>query len=78
MTGAKPVIADFILFEHLNFCNHVTGGKTWETHAHLEAFHQRMGNLSGLKEYMQGPEFAKVKDTYIPHPPAKVDVNTPV
>ena len=37
-----------------------------------------MGNLSGLKEYMQGPEFAKVKDTYIPYPPAKVDVNTPV
>ena len=78
LTGAKPVIADFILFEHINFCQQVTGGKTFETHPDLQAFHERMSNLKGLKEYLQGPAFAKVKDTFVPVPPAKVDVNAPV
>ena len=78
LTGAKPVIADFILFEHINFALHVTGGKTWDAHAHLQAFHERMWSLGGIKQYMEGPQFASVKDTYIPYPPAKVDVNSPL
>lgn len=77
LVGNKPIIADFILFEHINFCQQITGGKTFETHPQLQEYHQRMGNLPGLKEYMMGPEFAKIKDTYVPSPPAKVDVNSP-
>ena len=75
LTGSKPVIADFILFEHINFTQQATGGKTFETEPGLQAFYERMGNLPGLKEYLVSPAFAKVKDNFVPVPPAKVDMN---
>ena len=75
LTGDKPIIADFILFEHINYANHMNGGKTYKRYPKAEAFHGRMANLPGLKEYLAGKHHALSAGTYMPFPPALVDIN---
>ena len=74
MTGTTPVIADFILFAHIEYANHLTGNKTYETYPKLEAFYNRMENLAGLKEFRAGPQYAETAQRWIPEI-AKVDIN---
>ena len=56
LTGEKPVIADFILFEHVEYAKHVdpnvTGGNA-ELIANMHTFHERMANLPGVKEFRE-------------------------
>jgi len=71
LSNAKiPCIADFILFEFMEFAQKVSGNAVYGTHPTLEAFHGRMSNLPGLKEYLASerhittpyvPGFAKVQ-----------------
>ena len=52
LTGDEVCLADFVLYEHCNFAQRLTEGKTWERYPKLEAHNQRMSNLPGLKEYL--------------------------
>ena len=79
LTGANPSIADFVLFEHIEYANHLTKEAQSETsytrYPLLEAYHQRIANLPGLREYLEGEHHASTAAIYVPYPPAKIDIN---
>lgn len=58
-----PCIADFIFFEHIEYGQKLTGGKVWETFPTLEAYHNRMANLPGVKEFRESDKFISDKFT---------------
>ena len=67
--GADPCIADFVLFEMVEFAQKASDNAVYGTYPSMEAFHSRMANLPGLKEYLASdkhcttpyvPDFAKV------------------
>lgn len=64
------------MFEHVNYANHLSGSEvTYAKYPKLEAFHQRMANLPNLKEYLEGEHHAATAATFVPCPPAKVNIN---
>ena len=64
LNGDKLCIADFIFFEHIEFGQALSDGKTWEKHPTLEAYHSRIANLPGIKEFQASDKF--LKDSYYP------------
>ena len=76
LTGSKPVIADFVLFEHINFACHMTD-QVFDYYPKLRAFHERMMSNPNLKKYLAGPHHAKVANNWIP-PKAKLQINDDV
>ena len=66
--GNVPCIADFILFEHIE-ATIVQTNTTFQRYPHLEAFHKRMANLPGLKEYMASAKWDSIKNIYCPKVP---------
>ena len=73
LNGSKPCVADFVLFEHIEYalqiCNQV-----WELYPKLEAFYKRMGNNANMKKYLAGPHYAKTAGSWLP-PMAKINLN---
>jgi len=49
LRGHTPCIADFILFEHINYANHLSENQTYARYPKLEAFHTRVANLPNFK-----------------------------
>lgn len=70
LTGSKPVIADFVLFEHINFACHMTD-QVFDYYPKLRAFHERMMSNPNLKKYLAGPHHAKIAKRFVP-PKAKL------
>ena len=64
LMGDTPCIADFILFEHMEFAQKLNEGTTWATYPTLEAYHGRIANLSGLKEFLASDRM--IRDTWLP------------
>jgi len=69
LNGEKVCIADFVLFEHIEYTQKLTGGETFSTYPSLEGYHERVKNLPGMKECYASakalpflPRFAKIKD----------------
>ena len=73
LNGSKPCIADFVLFEHINFVNHLTDA-TYTWYPKLEAFHNRMKNSTNMKKYLSGPHHAKTSNNWLPKM-AKINFN---
>lgn len=59
-----PCIADFIFFEFIEYGLKLTGDNVWQAYPTLEAYHNRMANLPGVKEFRESDKF--IKDTYTP------------
>ena len=60
---AVPCIADFIFFEHIEYGQKLSDGHVWLAYPTLEAYHNRMANLSGVKEFRASDKFIKDKFT---------------
>ena len=73
--GTKPSIPDFILFEYINYANHLCD-QAYQWYPYLEAFHNRMASNPNLKKYLAGPHHAKLLKRWIPSPPAKINICT--
>ena len=52
-----PCIADFIFFEHIEYGQKLSDGNVWQTYPTLEAYHNRMANLPGVKEFRASEKF---------------------
>ena len=59
-----PCIADFIFFEHIEYGQRLSNGTVYQTYPTLEAYHGRMANLQGVKEFRASDKF--ISDKYTP------------
>ena len=78
LTGDSPCIADFVLFEQIEYANHLTKDleeKTYTRYPKLEAYRNRMAGLPGLSEYLASEQHAATAAAWVPSPPAKVNLN---
>ena len=66
-----PCIADFIFFEHIEYGQKLTGGNVWQTFPSLEAYHSRMAELQGVKEFRASERF--ISDKYTPDGITRID-----
>ena len=74
LTGDKICIADFIFFEHIEFGQALSDGKTWEKYPTLKAYHSRIADLPGVREFRASDKF--LKDAYYP-PGARIRMIKP-
>lgn len=63
--GSQPSVADFELFEHIQYTNQLTD-QTYEYYPYLKAFNDRISNQANMKKYLSGPHHAKIKDNWLP------------
>ena len=52
--GSIPSIADFVLLEHIEYANQARTGCAFAKYPTTKAYHTRMINLKGIKEYRAG------------------------
>ena len=74
VNGANLSIADFVLFEHIEYANQISKGQaetTYQKFPKLEAYRNRIAALPGLAEYLATPAHAERAAVYFP-PFAKV------
>ena len=69
LEGDTVLLPDFLLFELIEYLQAINGGVTFRTYPTLEAFHNNVKNLPGMKEFYSSKR--AIKSPYLP-PVAKV------
>ena len=69
LLGDKVCIADFVLFEHIEYANQIAKGQDftpYTLHPKLEAYRNRMAALPGLAEYLASAHHTERAKTWFP------------
>ena len=62
--GDIPSIADFLVFEHIEYANLISENQVFQRYPTLRDFHGRMASLPSLKRYRAGPAFEQFRNKY--------------
>ena len=71
LMGVNVALPDFLFFEMIEYAMKLTNNKIFTEYPNLQAYHERIKNLPGLKEYLESDR--AFKSVYLP-PSAKIQL----